>query len=63
MVDRALDELLITAVSEKTRSALVDFAERDNEQSDGASGKDGAQRERVVNVLKLVGATPEFQRA
>jgi uncharacterized protein (DUF1800 family) len=63
MVDRALDELLITVVSEKTRSALVDFAERDNEQSDGASGKDGAQRERVVNVLKLVGATPEFQRA
>ncbi|MCH8116430.1 MAG: hypothetical protein IIB25_13245, partial [Chloroflexi bacterium] len=59
MVDRAFDELSLTAVSDNTRSALIDFAEAQLDSSDG----DNAPRKQVANVLKLVGATPEFQRA
>ena len=56
MVDGAFDELSLTAVSDKTRSALLDFAEAQVASDDGA-------REQVANVLKLASATPEFQRA
>jgi uncharacterized protein (DUF1800 family) len=59
LVERALDELSVTDISDKTRSALIEFAEVQVNQSD--SGNAGP--EQVVNVLKLVGATPEFQRA
>ena len=63
VVDRALDELSITSISSETRSALLDFA--GSQFGPGVDGLEGGQttRERVVNVLKLVGATPEFQRA
>ncbi|HIF71099.1 MAG TPA: DUF1800 domain-containing protein [Dehalococcoidia bacterium] len=59
LIERALDELSVSDISYKTRSALVEFAEVQVNQSD--SGKPGP--EQVANVLKLVGATPEFQRA
>ena len=59
LVERALDELSVGDISDKTRSALVEFAEVQVNQSD--SGNAGP--EQVANVLKLVGATPEFQRA
>jgi uncharacterized protein (DUF1800 family) len=62
MVTSALDELLISAVSDKTRSALVDFAEAQLSKTSSDSGGN-AERLQVANVLKLVGATPEFQRA
>ena len=67
MVDRALEELTLASVSDKTRSALIDFAEAQLDQPSGASPSESdrgdAAREQVANVLKLVGATPEFQRA
>lgn len=59
LVERALDELSVADISDKTRSALVEFAKTQVNQLD--SGNAGA--EQVANVLKLVGATPEFQRA
>ena len=62
MVTSALDELSISAVSDKTLSALVDFAKAQLSKASSHSG-DNAERLQVANVLKLVGATPEFQRA
>jgi uncharacterized protein (DUF1800 family) len=63
MVNSALDQLSLSSVSDKTMSALVDFAETQLADGAGASGEDDAERLQVANVLKLVGATPEFQRA
>ncbi len=50
-------------VSDKTKSALTDFASTllDRESSSSANGQ--ALRNDITNILKLVGATPEFQRA
>ena len=59
LVERALDELSVADISDKTRSALVEFAKTQVNQLD--SGNAGP--EQVANVLKLVCATPEFQRA
>ena len=59
LVERALDELSVADISDKTLSALVEFAKTQVNQLD--SGNAGP--EQVANVLKLVGATPEFQRA
>jgi uncharacterized protein (DUF1800 family) len=67
VVDRALDELSITSLSTETRSALLDFAKSQfgPDAAEPANGSTTGQtpRQRVVNVLKVVGATPEFQRA
>jgi uncharacterized protein (DUF1800 family) len=63
MVNSALDQLSLNEVSDKTMSALVDFAETQiGDVSEAPDGDDSA-RKQVANVLKLVGATPEFQRA
>jgi uncharacterized protein (DUF1800 family) len=59
LVVRALDELSIADISDKSRSALIEFAEVQINQS----GSGSAGPEEVSNILKLVGATPEFQRA
>jgi uncharacterized protein (DUF1800 family) len=64
LVDRALDQLTMSAaVDEETRSALIEFATRQEELIDGSAQNGDGPRERAVNVLKLVGATPEFQLA
>ena len=63
VVERALDELSVSSLTPETQSALDDFAEAQF-ASDADSSEDGqTPRERVVNILKIVGATPEFQRA
>lgn len=62
LVNRSLDELSVSGVSDKTRTALVEFSEIQNEGLDAGADEPTAQ-ERVANVLKLIGATPEFQRA
>ena len=64
-VQLALDQLSIASVSDKTWSALVDFAKAQLDQQDeeATQGDPGAERQQVANILKLVGATPEFQRA
>jgi uncharacterized protein (DUF1800 family) len=63
LVDRAFEELSIMKVSDKTKSALTDFASTllDRESSSSANGQ--ALRNDITSILKLVGATPEFQRA
>ena len=67
LVGSALEELSINVVSDKTRSALIDFAKAQLDQPAAApaSGSENgdAARKQVANVLKLGGATPEFQRA
>ena len=63
LVDRALDQLAITAVSDETRSALIEFVEeRDKLVGDDDAGSE-SPRERAVKVLKMIGVMPEFQRA
>ncbi len=63
LVDRALDQLTMTAVSDETHSALIEFVEeRDQLVIDGeADGQ--SPRERAANLLKMIGVTPEFQQA
>ena len=63
VVDRALDQLAITAVSDETRSALIEFAAGQGTLTDEAAEGDDGPRVRAVNVLELAAATPEFQRA
>ena len=54
LVDSCLDEVGALSVSEETRSALVEFASVESEESPTA---------RVARLLQLVVATPEFQRS
>ncbi len=63
VIGRALDELSIAAVTDKTRDALVEFAQAQLDEPREPSDNGDGLRKQVANVLKLVGATPEFQRA
>jgi uncharacterized protein (DUF1800 family) len=63
IVEDALSELSINKVSERTRSALVAFAKTQLDQESGTSSNGNSKREKVASVLKVIGATPEFQRA
>ena len=56
LVDACLDELGAIRVSADTRSALVDFAQRSTESGVETPG-------RVAQMLRVIGAAPEFQRA
>ena len=57
LVDACLDELGALAVPEGTREALVEFAGKAGGEAANGDG-DG----RIVNVLRLIAATPEYQR-
>ena len=61
LVDRALEQLSLTHVTDVTRDSLIEFVE----QNDEMAGNNGGQtpRERAANAIKIVAATPEFQRA
>ena len=63
LVEGALDVLSLTDVSEKTQSALIEFAEAQLSEMNRSSDSDLKSRQHIANVLRLVGATPEFQRA
>ena len=63
VVEDALSELCIDQVSERTRSALVAFTRTQLDQDGGSSSNGDSEREKVASVLKVIGATPEFQRA
>jgi len=63
LVDRTLGEIgLDDGITDTTRDALVDFATRLDSDTNIRSQNNGCPRERAVNILKLVGTTPEFQR-
>jgi len=63
LVDACLDELGAISVSKDTRASLVEFALKDGDLDLGAMGPDREAYRRVAEMLKLVAATPEFQRA
>jgi hypothetical protein len=63
LVEGALDVLSLTDVSEKTQSALIEFAETQLSEMNRSSDSESKSRQHIANVLRLVGATPEFQRA
>ena len=54
LVDGCLDEVGALSVSDETRSALVEFASMESDESPAG---------RVGQILQLVVATPEFQRS
>ena len=63
VVKDALSELCIDQVSERTWSALVAFTKTQLDQDGGSSTNGNSEREKIASVLKVIGATPEFQRA
>ena len=60
LVERALDQLSMTAVTDETMSSLIEFVERTDEMG-GGNGR--TAQERAAHALKLAAAAPEFQRA
>ena len=62
LVDRCLDEIGMVAVSDETRSSLVDYAAADGDVIAGAD-VDPDTRDRVAQLLQMIAATHEFQRA
>ena len=62
LVDGCLDELGALRVSDATRSALVEFASKGAELTVDAAVPEEQARRRVAEVLRVVAATPEFQR-
>ncbi len=55
LVDRCLDEIGMVSVSEDTRDSLIAFASKD--------GDDVESERRVAELLQMIAATHEFQRA
>ena len=63
LVDGCLDHMGAIFLSPETHSSLVEFATRDGElRVSGGPPDDGAFK-RVAEMVRLVGATTEFQRA
>ena len=62
LVDACLGEMGAVAVSEQTRSALVEFASKSGEMPAGDTPGERA-RQQVANVLQLAAATAEYQRS
>ena len=60
LIDRAFDQLAMTAISDDSRTALIEFIE-EQDRREGTAGQNS--RERAVSVLKMAATTPEFQRA
>ena len=63
LVDACLDQMGACSVSEETRSALLGFASQGGDLDPGASEPDDQAQRRVADMLQLVAATSEFQRA
>ena len=62
LVDRCLDEIGMIAVSDDTRASLVDYAASGGELVAGPE-LSSENRERVAELLQMIAATHEFQRA
>ena len=62
LVDRCLDEIGMISVSEGTRSTLVEYAAGQGDLIAG-SHVDADTQERVAELLQMIAATHEFQRA
>jgi hypothetical protein len=62
LVDRCLDEIGMISVSDETRSSLIDYAAAEGDVVAGAE-VDADTRDRVAQLLQMIAATHEFQRA
>ena len=62
LVDRCLDEIGMVSVSDDTRATLVDYAADGGELVANPELSDD-NRERVAQLLQMIAATHEFQRA
>jgi len=63
IVDICLDHVGSISVQDDTRERLVDYASRNGVVTVNDGSIDEIGKEKVAGVLKLIGATPEFQRA
>ena len=63
LIDACLDQLGARTVSEETRESLLDFASAGGDLDVGSDAPDEAAQRRVAEILQLVAATSEFQRA
>ena len=62
LVDRCLDEIGVISVSDETRASLVDYATAEGDIVAGPQ-VDQETSERVAQLLQMIAATHEFQRA
>ena len=62
LVDRCLDEIGMMSVSDETRASLVNYASADGEIIAGPE-VDPETEQRVSQLLQIIAATHEFQRA
>ena len=62
LVDRCLDEIGMVSVSDETRSSLVSYATAEGDVIAGPE-VDNETSERVAQLLQMIAATHEFQRA
>ena len=63
LVDACLDQLGARTVPEDTRASLLDFASKGGDLEVAGPEPDEAGQHRVAEMLQLVAATTEFQRA
>ena len=63
LVDVCLDHLGAISVQEETRSRLVDYAEEAGDVRFDGPELDETARRSVADVVRLIAATPEFQRS
>ena len=63
LVQGCLDEMGALRVSDDTRAALVDFASQEGETSPTNGGGNGQAERRVAEMMAMIAASPDFQRA
>ena len=63
LVDGCLDQMGAISVSSATRSVLIAFASQQGDLALSGHGADNQADRRVVEMIQLVAATHEFQRA
>ena len=63
IVDRCLEMLGITSVSDETHDALIDHASIDGVLDPADAASDPRYRQRVAGMLRLIASTREFQLA
>lgn len=63
LVDTCLDQMGAMSVSQNTYSALVDFGSKLGPLRLGLETTDSDVRRKIVGMLRMIAATPDFQRA
>ena len=63
LVDLCLDHMGAISVQHGTRTRLIDYAAQGGNLDTTGTDLDEASKRRVSDIVQLVAATPEFQRA